>query len=151
MSTLIMKLGPSFTAEARAAAMASSPSARSAFQRDARHFLKQVANRLKLRGSEYTISTRASGTADAAEVVLRSGALLLIVSMHRTGARVSFASHEAGVTVRPEELRHVPLDRLTAPALQRAFLAWCQRILRPSQVADVAAPAAAAPPATDDG
>jgi hypothetical protein len=126
MSTVIIQLGPSFTE--RAADLLDESQRASAFQRDARHFLKQLANRLRLDSHGYTITARAATVHEPGEVALRAAHMLVVVSMKGTGARVTVGRIRPDGRVAPEDVRHMPLASLN-PSLQRVFLSLCRGIL----------------------
>jgi hypothetical protein len=102
-----------------------------AFHRDGRHFLKQVANRLGLdeRGS---IVVRHAAAVDMGEVVLRRDRLLVVLSGGATpgsAATLAFSAVVPGETVPEEQVFRTSMAALTNPLVQREFLDDCRRLL----------------------
>lgn len=100
-----------------------------AFQREGRHFLKQVANRIALRGNQYSINSRPRADAAQCEVVLRSGSLLVVLENDSQGARLQIARCEPGLPVPDEHKRVFRVADVTSAQAQQVLLQTCSQCL----------------------
>ena len=112
------------------------PAAHAAFHRDARFFLKQLANQLGLQPGGYTITVRPAAGSYAGEVVLRTTCWLMLVSRSEAGASFAHACFEPGRRIADQTLARSTVTEIMNGVGQARFIDACRASLLASRSPD---------------